>query len=104
MSPCHRGRGPRRDHDRSCARPWRERTRRARAGSGEPGAYALGEGGHLPVELAAVGGEELQHEVLDPARPELANLLDEMGRLAGEDAAPVSGGGHALPWRGDADV
>src|SRR5499426_2256375 len=61
----------------------------ATAGLGEPRAHAFGEGRHLPVELAAVEGEELQHEMLDAAGAQLGDLLDEAGWLAGEHAATV---------------
>jgi len=45
----------------------------------EPGPHALREGGHLLLELPAVGGEKLADEVLDADGRQLADLLDEIG-------------------------
>src|SRR3989454_8716880 len=65
-------------------------------GSPERGPHALGEDGHLRVELAAVGGEELEDQVLDAARGQLAYLLDQGGRLAREHAPAMRGRWRAL--------
>src|SRR2546427_6191207 len=65
-------------------------------GSPERGPHALGEDSHLRVELAAVGGEELEDQVLDAARGQLADLLDQGGRLAREHAPAMRGRWRAL--------
>src|SRR5207245_2152398 len=52
---------------------------------------SLGGGGHLPV-----GGEELEDQVLDAARGQLADLLDQGGRLAREHAPAMRGRWRAL--------
>src|SRR5574342_1216271 len=74
----------RRARCRSGGPPWRERRRWTLCGprrSGELGPHALGEGDHLPVELGAVGREEFEDQVLDPAVCQLKDLLDEACRL-----------------------
>src|SRR2546426_5607631 len=65
-------------------------------GSPERGPHALGEDGHLRVELAAVGSEELEDQVLDAARGQLTDLLDQGGRLAREHAPAMRGHWRAL--------
>src|SRR5439155_23396215 len=72
--------------------------------SSERGTDALGERGHLLVELAPIGGEELEDQMFDAARGELFELVDHRCRLAGDHAAGVGGGGRTLARLKDADV
>src|SRR2546428_8899929 len=65
-------------------------------GSPERGPHALGEDSHLRVERADGGGEELGVQVPDAARGQLADLLDQGGRLAREHAPAMRGRWRAL--------
>ena len=73
-----------------------------------PSAHArpdvLGEGGHLRLEVAAVGGQELEDEVLDPALGQLGDLVHDRRCLARDDASGVGRWGRRLARPQDADV
>ena len=57
---------------------------------------ALGEERHLRVELAAVGGEELEDEVLDAAVGELRDLVDQRPPARRRATRPACADGGAV--------
>jgi hypothetical protein len=72
--------------------------------SAEPRAHALGEDGHLLGQLTAVGGKELEDQVLDAAPGQLGDLVDQGGGLAREHAPGVGGRRRTLTGPEDPDV